>query len=100
MFDTKSAVSKALAENEAAVHDFVAWDRAQVYGEGVGDCPVDTDATQKKIATAQAKNINDAILKLEYGVDMMHEFTVLDEMGQEWFDIIKAALSDFRRLSN
>ena len=57
---------------------------------------------EERIATAKSSTINDAIMKLEYGVEMMEEFTAPfnDGVSDSFFEIVKAALSDLRRLTN
>ncbi|MEI8396831.1 MAG: hypothetical protein WCF85_19015 [Rhodospirillaceae bacterium] len=66
-----------------------------------GATPDYNHADATLIAQATAKTINDVILKLEWGVEMMDEFTVFDDgISDDLFETIKAALSDLRKLTN
>ena len=93
-----SAVTTAICAFEEYVkEDFAATNNWYEDGTPINVAYVDMSV----IAKAKSNNINDAILKLEYGVDMMEEFSVFDDgISDEFFDLIKAGLSDLRKLTN
>ena len=92
-----TALTQALVELEKAGNALPKTYLGCWYDDGPSLCCSHQEA-ERKVATTPAETVNEAILKLEFGVECYEDFAVIDADFTVYFDAIKSALVDLRRL--